>query len=255
MTIALDLRCGVSGDMLLGAFMDIYSREGDVEKVLERIERAASVMAPTRVRMVEVERSGVLGKDISVDWDPLPMNSVPGTAMKEYLGSGLKTISANDRIVRKTNRMLDNILEAEMVAHGCGTLEEVHLHETGSPDTLVDIIGISLVYDLLEMDGEWLKATPISLGMGAVETSHGTLPVPVPAVRHMIRSIPVRAGPVEGELATPTGVAAVSAIVELWMDHSEKGDTEPFKGKLLGAGSGKRVYNGFSNMLSIWEVE
>ncbi len=255
MTVALDLRCGVSGDMLLGALVDMYSGDGDERKVLDKIERAASVMSETSVRVDKLERMGIGGASVDVSWKKLPSETVTGTGMREILETALEEISANDRIKRRSLRMFDNILEAEKVSHNCKTLEEVHLHETGTPDTLVDVIGISLLFDMMELDGEWVKATPISLGSGTVDTSHGVLQVPVPAVRHMIRNLPVRGGPVNGELATPTGVAAVSALVELWMDHSEKGDSGPFEGELLGAGAGKREYEGFSNMLTIWEVK
>jgi uncharacterized protein (DUF111 family) len=134
-------------------------------------------------------------------------------------------------------------------------MDEVHLHEAGTPDTLVDMIGISLLFDLLELDGEWIKATPVSLGSGKVKTSHGEMDVPVPAVRAMIRNLPARSGPVMGELATPTGIAAVSSFVEIWMDHSELGDKGEIDGSLLGIGAGSREYPSFPNMLGIWEVD
>jgi hypothetical protein len=255
MTIAFDLRCGVSGDMILGALLDMYSRENDEVKVLDMIEKAASVMSKTSLRAEILKRNGIEGKNIFVQWDPLSFDSIHGNRMLEYLDDALKEINANDRIIKRSRRIFQNILDAEMVAHGCKSIEEVHLHETGTPDTLADIIGITLLFDKMELDGEWIKATPISLGGGTVETSHGVLQVPVPAVRHMIRNLPVRSGPVRGELATPTGVAAISALVELWMDHSEKGDDGEFSGMKLGSGAGKRVYEEFPNMLTIWEVD
>lgn len=255
MTILFDLRSGVSGDMVLSALLQAYENEGkDIKNPVEKIEKAASVMSPTRIRPGEIERSGLRGYSIDVDFEPLDNDLVHGVEMVENINRGLREIGANDRIRRMSLQMIKNILEAEMKAHQCGTVEEVHLHETGTPDTLVDIIGISLLFDLLEFDGEWIKATPISMGAGTVDTSHGELEVPVPAVRAMIGNIPVRTGPVNGELATPTGVAAVKAFVEIWMDISDLGDDEDIKGELIGCGAGKREYPSFANMLRIWEV-
>jgi len=253
-TILLDLRSGVSGDMLLGALLDMYSKKNDPEHLLGIISECASVMSPTTVSMERVDRSTGPAVRLLVDWEPMDDAEMTGSSMMEHLEKALSVISANDRVARMAGRVLRTILSAEMVVHNRRTPEEVHLHETGTPDTLVDVLGCSLLFDILELDGEWVYGTPISLGMGWVEIEHGRMEVPVPAVRNMIRSLPARTGPVEGELATPTGVALVSAMVEIWMDHGEMGDTERVKGKLLGCGAGSREYREFTNVLSIWET-
>jgi hypothetical protein len=254
MTIIFDLRSGVSGDMLLSALLQYYSSTNDPGKFIQRIEDAASVMSRTTVKVGEVVRSGENGYTIEVQWDPWEKHSIHGIEMVEFLNRGLQRISANDRICKMARRMMKNILEAEMIAHECRTIEDVHLHETGTPDTLVDIIGISILFDELELDGEWVKGTSLSLGGGKINTSHGELDIPVPAVRAMIGSIPVRYGPVNGELATPTGVAAINSFIEIWMEHGDLGDDGEIKGRKLGSGAGKREYPSFSNMLHIWEV-
>ena len=253
MSIIFDLRSGVSGDMLLGAMLQMYP--GDRQEVLDDLVKAASVLSPTRVWTEDIERRGNKGLKLNTEWDKMRFGYTPALDMMSYLDDGLGQISAGDRVVRMAKRILLNILQAEMTAHQCRTMEEVHLHEAGTPDTIVDAVGISLLFDMLKLDGEWVKATPISLGTGTVMTSHGELEVPVPAVRPMIRHIPVRSGPMKGELATPTGVAAVSAFVDIWMDHEDLGDTGEIPGKLRGSGAGAREYPSFSNMLCIWEVE
>jgi len=255
MTVLFDLRSGVSGDMLLSALLHVYRNKGkDAENFLSKIEQAASVMSPTRISMQDIERLGMDGISIDVEWDPLRKDHIHGVEMIEFINVGLRKISANDRVQKMCMRMMKNILEAEMIAHQCRTIEDVHLHETGTPDTLVDIIGISLLFEELQFDGEWVKATPLSLGGGTVDTSHGELEVPVPAVRAMIGSIPVRSGPVEGELATPTGVAAIQSFIEIWMEYSELGNDGVIEGKRIGTGAGKREYPTFANMLNIWEI-
>lgn len=253
MTIIFDLRCGVSGDMLLGALLDAF--EGDKYEVIHTIEKAASVMSPTTVNTNEIERFDLKAISIDVIWESMEVHSTGSMDMIAYMGKALDTISANPRVQKMAKRILQNILEAEMIAHKCRLMEDVHLHEAGTPDTLVDAIGISLLFDKLEMDGEWIHATPISLGAGKVRTDHGLLDVPVPAVRAMIRNIPVRTGPVEGELATPTGVAAVSSFVEIWMDHENIGDSDTIDGRILGRGAGSREYSSFPNILTIMEVD
>jgi uncharacterized protein (DUF111 family) len=147
-----------------------------------------------------------------------------------------------------------NILEAEAVVHNERDFNNVHLHEAGTPDTLVDAIGIAYVSDKLEVDGYWVKATPVSLGSGTIATAHGVYEIPVPAVRHLMRGLPGRGGPVEGELTTPTGIAAAKAIAEIWLGEDEAGDGVDLPGIIVGKGAGEREYrNGFANTFTIFE--
>ncbi len=250
MTVTFDLRCGVSGDMLLASLMGMYSGEGDVEAVLSTIRRAASVMSPTEVSLSRVTRNGVEANAISVSWEPMEAETVSAGGMKEYLEQGLQAAALGEKGATLARSILIKILEGEMDAHLTGSIDEVHLHETGTPDTIVDIIGISILYEKLELFDEWVHATPLSLGMGTVETEHGILEVPVPAVRPMIRNIHTRIGPVEGELATPTGVAAITSMVEFWQADDE------LKGEPVGRGAGSREYgDGFSNVLTIYRED
>ena len=250
MTVTFDLRCGVSGDMLLGSLMEMYSREGDVDAVLNTIKRAAAVMSPTDVSLSRVTRDGVQANVISVNWEPMGVEAVGGREMREHLERGIQAASLGDKGATLARSILTKILEGEKDAHLVGTIDEVHLHETGTPDTLVDIIGISLLYEKLELFDEWVHATPLSLGMGTVDTEHGALEVPVPAVRPMIRNIRTRMGPVEGELATPTGVAAITSIVEIWQADDE------LKGEPVGRGAGTREFeDGWSNILTIYKED
>ncbi len=250
MTVTFDLRCGVSGDMLLGSLMDMYSREGDVDAVLNAIERAATVMSTTDVTLSRVIRNGVEANALSVNWEPMRGETVGGREMMGYLERGIQVASLGKKGASLARSILIKILEGEMDAHLKGSIDEVHLHETGTPDTLVDIIGISILYEKLELFDEWVHATPLSLGKGTVDTEHGTLDVPVPAVRPMIRNVRTRMGPVEGELATPTGVAAITSIVEIWQADNE------LKGEPVGRGAGTREFDdGFNNILTIYQED
>lgn len=257
MHLSLDLRCGVSGDMLLGALLDWYEHEkGDIQSILDLIMEAASVQSPTRVWVKDVEREGIPAKRFYTEWDRLDSSTTMGWEMLSHMRSGLERTGLNSRVRKLAERIMMNILEAEAAVHNERSLQEVHLHEAGTPDTLADVIGIAYVSDMMEVDGYWVRATPLSLGLGMIATQHGAYEVPVPAVRHIIRGIPARRGPVEGELATPTGTAAVKALVELWMDHGEVEDGSPPPGRPVGSGAGERVYEGgFPNILTIHEED
>jgi pyridinium-3,5-bisthiocarboxylic acid mononucleotide nickel chelatase len=254
MNVTLDLRCGVSGDMLLGALLQWYSRDNDNEEFLGILEEAASVMHPTRIGYSETDRNGKAAR-IEVEWEN-GEDHVTGEEMSRYLSEAVK-ISGIKRTGRRiSEKILGRILEAESLVHLVMDPGEVHLHEAGTPDTIVDALGIGMLYERLELDGAWVQATPISLGYGEVATAHGTLQVPVPAVRSMIRGIPVRGGPVPGELATPTGVAAAVVMTEIWLDQGSGGDLAVLPGKIAGSGAGRREYSPpFRNALDIYLEE
>lgn len=255
MHLTLDLRCGISGDMMLGALLDWYEKEiGEIEPVLEMISKAASVQSPVNVWIRNINRDGKSAKRVFVEWEKLEKDTYTGREMLSFLDSGMNLTNMNSRVRKLAGRILLNILEAEAVVHNERDHNEVHLHEAGTPDTLVDVIGIAYVSDKLEVDGYWVKATPVSLGMGTIATAHGVYEIPVPAVRHLIRGLPARSGPVEGELTTPTGMAAAKALIEIWMDENEGGDDVELPGVLVGNGAGEREYgNGFTNTLRIYE--
>lgn len=255
MNVTLDLRCGVSGDMVLGALLDRYSRTCDVSEILGILMDAASAISPTRVTFGSIDRHERPAGRVDVGWED-GFEPMDGEGLLGHLRRSFETSGIGRTGRRISERILGRMLEAESVVHMVRDPMEVHLHETGTPDTIVDVLGIGLLYERLELDGAWVQATPISLGYGEVVTAHGTLQVPVPAVRAMIRGIPVRGGPVPGELATPTGVAAALAITEIWLDQEAGGDLVQLPGEIVGSGAGRREYSPpFRNALDIYMEE
>jgi len=93
---------------------------------------------------------------------------------------------------------------AEANVHGT-TLDEIHFHEVGSIDAIVDVVGCSLLVDMLGLTG--ITASPVHVGFGMIRCEHGILPVPAPATAEILKGIPMYSGRIEGELCTPTGAA------------------------------------------------
>lgn len=131
-------------------------------------------------------------------------------------------------------RIFDILAEAEAKAHGMSK-DEVHFHEVGAIDSIVDIIAIAVCYDSLKVDG--LFTFELCEGRGTIRCQHGILPIPVPATANILckYQIPVKYLPVEGEFVTPTGAAAVAA---LFVDRV----LQDFHIVALGMGAGKRNY-------------
>jgi uncharacterized protein (TIGR00299 family) protein len=106
-------------------------------------------------------------------------------------------------------RVYRSIGEVEAAAHGC-SIDEVHFHEVGAEDTIVDVVCACLGTHLLGI--ERLHAHGIQVGSGTVRAEHGVLPVPAPATAALLRGIPVRAGGLAGERTTPTGAALLRVL-------------------------------------------
>jgi len=99
--------------------------------------------------------------------------------------------------------------EAEAEMHGMA-LEEVHFHEVGAEDSIIDLVGAAVLIDLLQP--EQVFCTPVCVGHGYVKTAHGRLPVPAPATQRILEGVPTLPGPVEKEMTTPTGAVILSVL-------------------------------------------
>ena len=111
---------------------------------------------------------------------------------------------------------------------------EVHFHEVGAVDAMLDIVGTCVGLELLEVSD--LVCSPLNVGSGRVEAAHGTLPVPAPATAELLKDIPVYSSGVEGELVTPTGAALVAALA------SGFGPLPSMKIARIGYGAGEKEF-------------
>ena len=144
--------------------------------------------------------------------------------------------------VERSLQTFELVAEAESRVHGT-TLDEVHFHEVGAIDSIVDTVGACHLMNLLGLDE--IYATPITVGFGTVDCAHGTLPVPAPATALLLEGLPVVAGPYEGEMTTPTGAGLLHANVTSW---------EPFPAmvpRATGVGLGTRKIDGAANTLRV----
>lgn len=134
------------------------------------------------------------------------------------------------------------LAEAEAAVHGT-TVARVHFHEVGAVDAIVDIAGSLL--GLHELGVERVHASTLPLGGGTVMSEHGRIPVPAPATSELLKGVPVRLGPVEAELVTPTGAALLAELVEDW------GPPPPHRVLATGIGAGTKDFPDHANVLRL----
>lgn len=114
-----------------------------------------------------------------------------------------------DPVKQTSLSIFRRIAEAEAKVHG-KALEDVHFHEVGATDSIVDIVGAAICFHALDVDAVW--SSPLELGGGFVRCAHGMMPVPAPATVEILHGIPTTRGGVEHEATTPTGAAIIAAL-------------------------------------------
>lgn len=123
--------------------------------------------------------------------------------------------------------------EAEAAVHGV-PLTDIRFHEVGSFDAIVDIVGCSLLFQMLGITH--IEASPVHVGSGFVRCAHGVLPVPAPATAYILKGVPMYGGKIKGELTTPTGAALLKHFVKRF------GDMEPMTVTKIGYGMGTKDF-------------
>ncbi|HEX3533043.1 MAG TPA: nickel pincer cofactor biosynthesis protein LarC [Gemmatimonadaceae bacterium] len=228
----LDPASGIAGDMFLGALVDV----GLDKAWLERLPSTLG-LAGVEVRIKDVERSHVHCVKVDFEIPPQPH----GRAVSE-IHRMIDAVKIPEKVARSAHSAFDAIAAIESAIHGVAP-DELHLHEVGAVDAILDIVGSIWGVELLGI--ERIHNMKVSLGEGSVKTAHGVLPVPAPATIRLLEGFNVRHGPPgSGELTTPTGAALLKVLSKGEPPHEYR----PLKS---GYGAGTRDIHGQLNALRI----
>ncbi len=228
--VYLDASSGVSGDMCLGALIDL-----GVDPALFR-DRMAGLRLPVDIAVRRVRRGGFAALKVDVEIDGGDGEGRTFADVERLVARSRFAPAVKDRAVAVFRRLF----EAEAKVHG-RRFKEAHLHEAGADDALVDIVGTSFLLE--ELGVADLYCSPLNVGSGWVETSHGRLAVPPPAVAELLRGAPVYSAWAEAELVTPTGAAIVAALAKSFVRLPE------LVYERIGRGAGERELPGLPNVL------
>lgn len=196
----LDPFSGIAGDMTLGALVDV-GLDADWLRALP----ARLGLEGVRVRIERVQRAGLACTKVDFEIPPQPHSRGIREIRKLIESAGVP-----DDVRARANDAFTVIAEAEGAIHGVPP-EDVHLHEVGAVDAILDITGS--VWGLALLDVQRVYCGAITVGEGTVKAAHGILPVPAPATMKLLEGLEVRPGPEgSGELVTPTGAALVRTL-------------------------------------------
>jgi len=236
---------GVSGDMMVGALLDLGASSVKVIKAMEAVKDNVEGCKNIEVSVRDVTRKGFRAKKVDVDAEEVKETS--GSELVKAATKCLEGIKLSREAKQFVLNSINTLVEAEAKVHG-ETVEEVHLHEAGSIDTLADIIGTAVAADDLGVFNMRVFSTPVTVGGGLFKFSHGTVSSPAPATIEILKSkgFPIIGGPVELELATPTGV---SILVNL--AHEVTRFYPSMKPTATGYGAGTKDFAEMPNVLRI----
>ena len=232
----LDPFSGISGDMTLGALLDV----GLDPEWLRRLPSSLGLEG-VGVRIADVKRGEIACKKVDFDIPPQPH----GRHLK-HIREVVSRSPVPQSVKERADRAFTMIAEQEAALHAT-TVDRVHLHEVGAVDAILDVVGGIWGFELLGVERIYCGA--IATGDGVVQAAHGTLPVPAPATLRLLEGLVVRPGPEgSGELVTPTGAALVQVL-------SSGPPPRQYIPRRSGYGAGTKEFAGRANALRLIVAE
>ncbi len=215
-----DCFSGISGDMILGALIDLGVSSKELEKELKKLNIPAF-----KLEVKNVKKQGIGGVGVEV-----VTKDKRERRLKDILQIIAKS-SLDKDIKESAKKIFTRLNDAEAQVHR-EHKEHMHFHELGMLDTIVDVVGA--VVGIKKLGIERIYSSPLHLGTGFVKCVHGTLPIPAPATAELLKGIPVYNKDIKAELVTPTGAVLITSLAEKF------GDMPRMKVEKIGYGAGHK---------------
>lgn len=233
----LDCLSGISGDMTLGALCDAGVDLASVQAGIDSLK-----LPSCKLTSAEVKRKGFRATKVTVEHEPEQAH--------RHLHHITDMIDAADAMTARqkdlAKRIFTKLGEAEAKVHGT-TIRKVHFHEVGAVDSIADICGAAIAWDLLGVDK--IFCSPIPTGRGFIEIAHGRCSVPAPATAELLQGVPLAESIVEFELTTPTGAAICATLVDGY------GPLPAMRVSKIGYGAGDKDFPVQPNVLRLFVGE
>ena len=240
MTIIIDPQSsGIAGNMIIGALVDLGANKDELKEIMEK---SAEAFGKVKVSFNKISKHGIDSTFCHVEM----IEHQPPVNYPEFIEK-IESLDIDEKVKETSINVFERIAKAESKVHG-KTLQTVHFHEVGASDAVADVIGSIYAYYSLNLNQQKIIGLPIAVGGGRVKTAHGTIPVPAPAVLEILKDVNIVGGPVDSELATPTGSAIYAEIcdeISEFIPH--------IKPKKIAYGAGKKDFD-HPNILRIIET-
>lgn len=244
-----DINSGISGDMTIAALLDLGLDQDRFRAELAKLE-----LEGYELEVKKLQKNGITGTDFKVilahEQERQPgtdHHSHPGSKSRNFrdIKDLIEASSLTEEVKSLGKEIFHKVAEAEAKVHD-KEIDEVHFHEVGAVDSIVDIVGTAILINMLEVDH--IYASPVPLGTGFVSSQHGQIPVPAPATLEILKDTPLYSTGIRSELVTPTGAAIIKTLAEDFIDLPE------VKIESIGYGAGKKDLE-VTNMLRVYQAK
>ncbi len=229
-----DTIAGISGDMVLGAFISAGLPLEELRKELEKLS-----IQGFEIEASHAERSGIVATKVDVEVSLQPKYHRHFKDIVEIVEKS----DLSQRVKKDSAKIFKEIAQAEARVHHT-SIEKVHFHEVGAIDSVVDVVGTAICLEKFGI--ERVYSSPVKLGSGGfVKTEHGEMPIPTPATIDILKDYPTILTDIRSELTTPTGAAIIKAL------SSGVLGSEQLRVEQIGYGAGAREIEKIPNLLRI----
>ncbi|MDL2246979.1 nickel pincer cofactor biosynthesis protein LarC [Methanobrevibacter sp. OttesenSCG-928-K11] len=206
MTIIIDPQnAGISGNMIVGALVNLGADENKIKTIMEY---AAEDFGGVEVHFDKINKSGIESTYCNVK----TINKTKSIKYNDLIDK-IDDLDLDLEILEMSKNVFERLAQSESKVHG-KSLADIHFHEVGAADAVADIIGSISAYFDLKLDEEVIIGLPIALGGGTTKSQHGQIPIPSPATMNILKGAKCFGGPINTELATPTGSAIYMEICD-----------------------------------------
>lgn len=232
-----DCFSGISGDMTLGALLACGADEGVFRQALESL-RVPGYRLHVRRRKVE----GLMATDVDVEL--LEQDQGHGRHLSDIVEI-YESSDLSPTVRKNALAIFTRLAEAEAKVHGT-TIDQIHFHEVGAVDSIVDITGACILLEMLGV--EKVYSSPLPMSRGFIDCQHGRMPLPAPATAELFVGLPTYPTTIKGELVTPTGAALIATLA----GPANIGEPPGMVMSAVGYGAGKKDWGApFPNLLRV----
>ena len=237
---------GISGDMLLCSLVDLGADKNKIINGIKQSEKFFSNSSIKKIDFQKIQKHGIQAIQLILEVEE-DVAERKGSEIKKAITDSIQNIGLSEKAKIFSESCIDTLISSESKIHGIPE-DSVHLHEASSIDTFVDIVGITIALEDLELFDEKILCLPISVGGGNVTFSHGTMSNPASAILEIFKNsnLIIKGNSANEELTTPTG-----ACILLNLTNNSMGYYPSMKIVSIGYGAGKKDFETFSNVLKI----
>ena len=237
----LDCFAGISGDMFLGALLDLGVSENALRAELAKLKLPGYTISTRRVvkQNIAATKFDCIVVEHAAHHPPSPRLRRASRGYAD-IAAMIEKSALTKNVKRRALSVFKRLGMAEAKIHGV-PLEKIHFHEIGAVDSIVDIVGACVALETLGVDE--VQASPLRLGSGFVETAHGRFPIPAPATLELLKGVPTQLSIESGELVTPTGAAILAEFC------AKFGPMPAMSIEKIGYGAGSRDLDKTPNVL------